>query len=337
MRNRGLALRDKLFKGNGAKSGLGRWLILGWVGTTLGFLAATAFWRGELFSALDRLSKDLAALGWQGQLIFGSLMFLTTIPPLPLYSTLIVLSGYTFGVWQGFVVSYLASLIGAVVVFVVSRGWLKDVIASSLSMSPTVASLLSIIPQSPHLLLLIRIAPYPYNLLNVLLASSPLSLRMYTGCTALSLCKLVLHTWIGAGIHDLSEAYHAPPQQLDGPPTEHSDQPDAPNGWHSRPTGGANGAEGHHWWHRPGSPTAGGGGHPDGSWREYPDHYWNPDPQREDAQFYSTVIGIALCVGLFFYLTHLAKRALERARLEQEREAESGTGGVVLAMGSAEV
>lgn len=55
---------------------------------------------------------------------------------------------------------------------------------------------------------MIRIAPYPYNLLNVVLASAPsLSLSTYTGCTALSLCKLVLHTWIGAGIHDISAAY----------------------------------------------------------------------------------------------------------------------------------
>jgi hypothetical protein len=60
------------------------------------------------------------------------------------------------------------------------------------------------------LLLLIRIAPYPYNLLNVVLASAPsLSLQTYTFCTAISLCKLVLHTWIGAGIRDISSAYGA--------------------------------------------------------------------------------------------------------------------------------
>lgn len=77
-----------------------------------------------------------------------------------------------------------------------------------LSSSPTATSLLQIIPQHPHLLLLIRIAPYPYNLLNVVLASAPsLTLQTYTACTALSLCKLVLHTWIGAGIHDISAAY----------------------------------------------------------------------------------------------------------------------------------
>ena len=67
-------------------------------------------------------------MGMQGKVIFGFLIFLTTIPPLPLYSTFIVLSGYTFGVWQGFAVSYIASLVGAVLVFVISRTMLRDAI-----------------------------------------------------------------------------------------------------------------------------------------------------------------------------------------------------------------
>lgn len=125
------------------EGGLGRALILGWVITTGMFLLATAFWRGQLFSgnlnqcpctgelmtvALDQLSKDLFNMGMEGKIIFGFLILLTTIPPLPLYSTLMVLSGYTFGVWEGFVVSYVASLLGAVLVFVVSRTILRDMI-----------------------------------------------------------------------------------------------------------------------------------------------------------------------------------------------------------------
>lgn len=84
--------------------------------------------RLTIAAALDDLSKELYSLGYQGQLIFGFLIFLTTIPPLPLYSTLMVLCGYTFGVWQAFVVSYIASLVGAVTVFIISRTLLRDVI-----------------------------------------------------------------------------------------------------------------------------------------------------------------------------------------------------------------
>jgi uncharacterized membrane protein YdjX (TVP38/TMEM64 family) len=67
-------------------------------------------------------------MGYQGQAIFGFLIFITTIPPLPLYSTFMVLAGYTFGASDGFVISYVASLLGAVIVFVVSRNFLKDCI-----------------------------------------------------------------------------------------------------------------------------------------------------------------------------------------------------------------
>jgi uncharacterized membrane protein YdjX (TVP38/TMEM64 family) len=70
-------------------------------------------------------------MGLEGKIIFTALIFITTIPPLPLYSTLMVLSGYTFGVWEGFVVSYVASLSGAVIVFIVSRTLLRDVITKS--------------------------------------------------------------------------------------------------------------------------------------------------------------------------------------------------------------
>lgn len=85
----------------------------------------------SLTQALDHLSKELYNMGYQGLFVFGVLIFITTIPPLPLYSTLIVLSGYTFGVWNGFVASYIASLVGAVVVFVVSRTMLRDAVTRS--------------------------------------------------------------------------------------------------------------------------------------------------------------------------------------------------------------
>lgn len=141
-----------------------------------------------------------------------------------------------------------------------SREWLK--LTASLQNSPMAISLLHIIPSNPHLLLLIRIAPYPYNLLNVILASSPaLTLRTYTACTALSLCKLVLHTWIGAGLHSLSELHGTSDS---GEPLSEEDQ------------------------------------------------------QRQDVRWYSTCFGVVLCISLFFYLTHLAKRALSRAQVEHE-------------------
>ncbi|KAK6904367.1 hypothetical protein I203_105179 [Kwoniella mangroviensis CBS 8507] len=285
------------------EGGLGKSMILGWVVTTLLVLGVLGWYREELFAFLDSLSRYLSEQGYYGHLIFFLLILITTIPPIPLYSTLIVLSGYTFGVWTGFVISYSASLVGAVLVFGVSRWKLRDVIGRCVSCSPTSSTLLSLLSSHPHLLLLIRIAPYPYNLLNVILASSPsLSLKTYTACTALSLCKLVLHTWIGAGIHNLSEAYghghghrhgygHAPSQ---GEFDEGGQWPPHNNN-HVH----------HHHHHHPG---------------ESPDIEMEMDTSREDVKMYSTWIGIFLCVILFFYLTYLTKKTIRKAQREQEEQ-----------------
>lgn len=281
--------------------GLARWLFLGWCVTTVLFILASAFWRGELFAALDELSSALAGAGLRGQAVFAALILLTTVPPLPLYSTLVVVSGYTFGALPGFALSYLASLAGAVLVFGASRAFFRPTIERSLAASPTATALLSLLHERPSLLLMVRVAPYPYNLLNVLLASSPVSLGTYTACTALSLCKLILHTWIGAGIRDLSGAYgHGHPHrhgEWDGDWDGASDGED----WDVPPTVDQDGAPRHP--------------HPPHHGHHF--HHGPPGYSPEDIKFYSTIAGIALCIALFVYITRLTRKTLESARQEQ--------------------
>lgn len=111
--------------------------FMAWAGTSVGFLVVFTFWRQELFHGLDTMSVSLAEMGLLGKTIMGAfsaaehvplrrpafivltdrffcaaglLIFATTFPPLPLYSTLIILSGYAFGAWDGFVISYIAAL-----------------------------------------------------------------------------------------------------------------------------------------------------------------------------------------------------------------------------------
>lgn len=43
-------------------------------------------------------------------------------------------------------------------------------------------------------------------------------------------------------------------------------------------------------------------------------------------KYYSTWFGVFLCIALFFYLTHLAKRALAKAQAEQEAREARGEG-----------
>ena len=128
-----------------------------------------------------------------------------SLAPLPLYSTLIVLSGYTFGAWAGAVLSYWAALTGALVVFMLSRSLFRGLITRWLSNATSVKRVVRAIEKRPQLLFLIRLAPYPYNVMNCLLGASPtLTLRTYLVCTALSLFKVIIHTTLGSSIHSFA-------------------------------------------------------------------------------------------------------------------------------------
>ncbi|KAG7445845.1 uncharacterized protein BT62DRAFT_987086 [Guyanagaster necrorhizus] len=176
--------------------------------TSLAFVFAISLYKTQVFSALDELSRWLQADEHYGHAVLFVLIFLTTIPPIPLYSTLIILSGYTFGLWTGAVISYFSALAGALVVFTVSRSLLHDTITRWLDSACTMKRVVRAIDKRPKLLFLIRLAPYPYNVMNCLLAAAPtLSLRTYTICTALSLFKVIIHTSVGASIHSFKE-YH---------------------------------------------------------------------------------------------------------------------------------
>ncbi|KAI0637831.1 hypothetical protein C8Q77DRAFT_1049132 [Trametes polyzona] len=182
--------------------------IILYVMTTLGFLAAVSFWKVEVFQGLDKLSHWLQSDTYRGYAVIFALIFVTTFPPVPLYSTLIILSGYTFGPWTGAIISYWASLAGALVVFTASRTFFRASISRWLSCTITIKRVVRAIENNPKLLFLIRLAPYPYNVMNCLLAASPsLTLRTYTLCTALSLPKLIIHTSIGSSIHSFA-SYH---------------------------------------------------------------------------------------------------------------------------------
>jgi len=234
--------------------------------TSFSFLVAIAFWRNEVFERLDELSQWLRVDEQFGYAVLFGLIFLTTFPPLPLYSTLIILSGYTFGPWTGAIISYCAALSGALTVFILSRTFLRDFISHWLSCTITIKRIVRAIERRPKLLFLIRLAPYPYNVLNCLLAaSSTLTLQTYTICTALSLFKVIIHTSLGASIHSFKDYHVINPDQ-------------------------------------PGNATGSGGDSGGGDGTE--------DSANTVARMW-TIIGVALCIAIFVYLLHVARKAVD--------------------------
>lgn len=123
------------------------------------------------------------------------------------------------------------------------------------------------------MLFLVRLAPYPYNVLNALLAGCPrLTFRTYVSCTALSLLKVIVHTSIGAGIQNFA-AYHTPKTSVGSDlPLKDANTPTlgGTTGTDSNETGDT------HYMHR-----------------------------------MSSLFGISLCVVLAVYLSFVARRAVD--------------------------
>lgn len=108
---------------------------------------------------LDSLSTYLKSQGLLGDFILYLCIFTTTFPPLPLYSTLIILSGYSFGLLKGFIISYIAALSGAIVVYLCSKIWLKNGMEGLLNKSKGLKKVVRAIERRPRLLFLIRLSP----------------------------------------------------------------------------------------------------------------------------------------------------------------------------------
>lgn len=101
-------------------------------------------------------------------------------------------------------ISYAAALSGAIVVFALSRAFLREHIGRWLQSTRGLFRAVRAIERKPQLLFLVRLAPYPYNVMNALLAATTLSMKTYIICTGLSLFKVIVHTSIGAGIRSFS-------------------------------------------------------------------------------------------------------------------------------------
>lgn len=127
------------------------------------------------------------------------------------------------------------------------------------------------IEKRPKLLFLIRLAPYPYNVMNCLLAASPtLTWQTYTLCTALSLFKLIIHTSIGSTIHSFAD-------------------------YHLKQTGGSGAGNG--------TDSGAGEGAGEGAGSE--------EGEGSPLGKISTIVGIVLCVSIFIYLSYVARKAVD--------------------------
>ncbi|KAI8345370.1 snare associated Golgi protein-domain-containing protein [Blakeslea trispora] len=137
-----------------------------------------------------------------GYILMAFLIFLSSFPPVIGYGTYQTLSGFTYGFGVGFVISYFSALIGAMACFQLSRVYLgEERIQRLMNKSHSLKALIKAVDKKGFkLFLLIRFSPYPYNLMNVLFATTPITLAQFTLGTGISLIKIALHVYVGANL-----------------------------------------------------------------------------------------------------------------------------------------
>ncbi|KAI8089990.1 snare associated Golgi protein-domain-containing protein [Halteromyces radiatus] len=154
-----------------------------------------------------------------GYLLISFLIFLSAFPPMIGYGTFQTLSGFTFGFAKGFPISYFSALFGAIVCFMLSRRWLKKRVQYTMAKYPNLEAVVKAVEKKGFkLFVLIRLSPYPFNLLNVLFASTDIPLSHFALGTALSLIKIALHVYVGANL--TSFAKHVLGEDDDMPESE---------------------------------------------------------------------------------------------------------------------
>ncbi|KAG0001757.1 hypothetical protein BGZ65_003206 [Modicella reniformis] len=133
-------------------------------------------------------------------------LFATSFPPLIGYSSIVTMSGYVYGFVYGFIIAFSSALVGSIVCFYFCRRWFRTQVRSLMAKNKSLKGVIRTVERRGfRLLVLIRLAPYPFNIMNALLSATHIPLYTFTLATAISLIKLALHVYIGSTLSSLIE------------------------------------------------------------------------------------------------------------------------------------
>lgn len=129
------------------------------------------------------------------------LIFIASFPPVPGYGTLSVLCGFIYGFPTGFVPPFIGGVLGSSVCFLLSRRYGRNYTRKLLKHYTYISAALKVIEiKGLKLILLIRLAPYPWTIMNFVLGATRISYFKYIVATALSLIKILFHVYIGSSL-----------------------------------------------------------------------------------------------------------------------------------------
>ncbi|KAJ1557700.1 Tlg2-vesicle protein, partial [Cladochytrium tenue] len=168
--------------------------------------------RQRILGPLVDFCSKIRSLGAVGHLILTALVFLSSFPFLVGYGTLLVLSGFIFGFPSGIIPAYTGAVLGAVACFFIFRRWLgayyRRLILKHYPQFKAVEA--AIETGGLKLMILIRLAPYPYGIMNLLLATTGMPAWRYITATAIGETKNLFHVYVGSTLRSLADLSAAP-------------------------------------------------------------------------------------------------------------------------------
>jgi len=137
----------------------------------------------------------------------------TAFPPVPAYGIITVFCGVVYG-WYGFIPFFVGALLGADLTFLffrkVSQGYAHRIMIEN----PKIAAVVWAVERRGfQLLFLIRLAPYPFSLMNAILASSKVPFWQFNLATMFTLPKMLVNIGLGAHLRDFAEFFQHPTLQ----------------------------------------------------------------------------------------------------------------------------
>lgn len=161
----------------------------------MGSLAAFFIFGGEQYLSLDALHDNRDALlaythDHYGQALLLALLIYATATALsfPGATVLSLAVGFLFGRWVGTVIILIAATVGATLVFLAARYLFADAMRKRVGDGLAAKLINGFSSDAFHYLLFLRLVPlFPFWLVNLAPAFTPIKLRTYVGATAIGI------------------------------------------------------------------------------------------------------------------------------------------------------
>eukprot|EP01135_Chromosphaera_perkinsii_P001560 Nk52_evm30s207 gene=Nk52_evmTU30s207 len=169
-------------------------------------LVCTAIiYRKDVLHCLQKFTDYVQSTGWIGRCVLGAAIVATSFPPVPFYGWMLIVCGFIYKFPGGVVPAIPAALLGGVICFIGARYMLKGYVNHLLLQYPKFRVIQKAVSDEGFwFLLIVRLAPFPYPLMNIALAASSVPFHHYFLATAFSLIKVLLHIYLGSKLSTLS-------------------------------------------------------------------------------------------------------------------------------------